>query len=144
MVSNMVARLAANLEDDPDNADGWLQLARSYEVLEQPSDAEAAYARAAALRPGDVNVLALYARSILSQASTDQPLALRLVDIYRRIVQLDAQNPEALYFAGLGEAQAGNTEIAASHWQRLLSMLDPGTEAYGVIEERLDDLRAGP
>ena len=68
----------------------------------------------------------------------------RLVDVYRRIVKLDGQNPEALYFAGLGEAQAGNTETAVSHWERLLSMLDPGSEAYGVIEDRLKDLRAGP
>lgn len=144
LIGDMVARLAARLEDEPDDAEGWLQLARSYEVLERAQDSEAAYARAAALRPNDVNVLALYARSMLRQASTDRPLAPRLVDVYRRIVKLDGQNPEALYFAGLGEAQAGNTETAVSHWERLLSMLDPGSEAYGVIEDRLKDLRAGP
>ncbi len=144
MARAMVARLAARLEDEPDDADGWLQLARSYEALQRPADAEAAYASAAALRPDDVTVLALYARSMLSQARTDQPLAPRLVDVYRRIVLLDGQNPEALYFAGLGEAQAGNSETAAGHWERLLSMLAPGSEAYNVIENRLDELRAGP
>ena len=143
MALAMVERLAARLEDEPDDADGWLQLARSYEALERPAESEAAYARAAGLRPNDVNVLALYARSMLGRARTDQPLAPHLVDVYRRIVKLDGQNPEALYFAGLGEAQAGNTEIAVGHWERLLSMLDPGSEAHGVIKDRLDDLRAG-
>ena len=104
MARAMVERLAARLEDEPDDADGWLQLARSYEALQRPADAEAAYASAAALRPDDVTVLALYARSMLSQARTDQPLAPRLVDVYRRIVLLDGQNPEALYFVWAGRS----------------------------------------
>jgi cytochrome c-type biogenesis protein CcmH len=53
MVEDMVARLASRLEQQPDDAEGWARLGRSYMVLQQPAKARDAYARAAQLRPGD-------------------------------------------------------------------------------------------
>jgi cytochrome c-type biogenesis protein CcmH len=49
MARSMVDRLAARLEDDPDNLEGWLRLAGAYEVLGQPDKARDARARAQAL-----------------------------------------------------------------------------------------------
>jgi cytochrome c-type biogenesis protein CcmH len=49
MVRSMVDRLAARLEDDPDNLEGWLRLAGAYEVIGQPDKAREARARAEAL-----------------------------------------------------------------------------------------------
>jgi cytochrome c-type biogenesis protein CcmH len=53
MVRGMVERLAARLNDNPDDRDGWLRLARAYEVLGEPEKAADARARAeaAAARP---------------------------------------------------------------------------------------------
>ena len=53
MVEGMVERLASRLERQPDDAEGWARLGRSYMVLGQPAKARDAYARAATLRPGD-------------------------------------------------------------------------------------------
>jgi hypothetical protein len=47
----MAARLAARLKERPDDVDGWLLLARSYEVLGHSAEAAAAYQRAQQLRP---------------------------------------------------------------------------------------------
>ncbi|MEM6682546.1 MAG: hypothetical protein AAF607_09915, partial [Pseudomonadota bacterium] len=52
-IQGMVEGLAARLEDDPDDPEGWLMLARSYLVLKRPSDARAALDRLAGL--GDVS-----------------------------------------------------------------------------------------
>jgi cytochrome c-type biogenesis protein CcmH len=49
MVRSMVERLAARLETTPDDRDGWLRLARAYEVLGEADKAEQARARAEAL-----------------------------------------------------------------------------------------------
>lgn len=46
MVRGMVERLAARLNDNPDDRDGWLRLARAYEVLGEPEKAADARARA--------------------------------------------------------------------------------------------------
>jgi cytochrome c-type biogenesis protein CcmH len=53
MINAMVERLAARLETQPDDVDGWTRLGRSYMVLNQPDKAREAYARAVKLNPGD-------------------------------------------------------------------------------------------
>ncbi|MFN3764485.1 MAG: c-type cytochrome biogenesis protein CcmI [Aliihoeflea sp.] len=53
MIENMVASLAARLEANPNDVDGWQQLIRSYMVLERPQDAQSALDRGrAAMGPG--------------------------------------------------------------------------------------------
>jgi cytochrome c-type biogenesis protein CcmH len=49
MIRSMVERLAARLEDQPDDREGWLRLARAYQVLGEPDKARDALARAEAL-----------------------------------------------------------------------------------------------
>ena len=46
MIEGMVAGLAAKLEDNPDNPDGWVMLVRSYRVLGSKDKAEKALAQA--------------------------------------------------------------------------------------------------
>jgi cytochrome c-type biogenesis protein CcmH len=43
----MVDKLAAKLEANPDDADGWRKLARAYQVLGEPDKAKSALDRAA-------------------------------------------------------------------------------------------------
>ena len=53
MIESMVERLASRLEQQPDDAEGWARLGRSYMVLQQPAKARDAYTRAVKLRPDD-------------------------------------------------------------------------------------------
>jgi len=53
MIRTMVQSLDAKLTDNPDNLDGWLQLVRSYAVLEDRAAAENALERAGVVFPGD-------------------------------------------------------------------------------------------
>jgi cytochrome c-type biogenesis protein CcmH len=53
MINAMVERLAARLEQQPDDIEGWSRLGRSYMVLHRPDKAREAYARALQLRPDD-------------------------------------------------------------------------------------------
>jgi cytochrome c-type biogenesis protein CcmH len=48
MIEGMVSKLAAKLEANPDDADGWRRLARAYQVLGQNDKAKTALDRAAA------------------------------------------------------------------------------------------------
>lgn len=58
MIEGMVARLAERLKQMPDDAEGWLRLARAYRVMGRTQDARAALERAAALLPDDPRVVA--------------------------------------------------------------------------------------
>ena len=48
----MVDRLASRLEREPGDLEGWLRLARAYDVLSEPARSRGALERAAALAPG--------------------------------------------------------------------------------------------
>src|SRR5947207_2884575 len=64
MINSMVERLAARLEQQPEDVEGWVRLGRSYMVLNQPAKAREAYARAVKLRPDDPQLKAAYAEAV--------------------------------------------------------------------------------
>jgi cytochrome c-type biogenesis protein CcmH len=128
MIRGMVDRLAKRLEDNPDDLEGWLRLARTYNVLEQPAKARDALARARELAPENVSVLARYARALrqaAGQRQTERSLA-----VSREILELDPRHPEALWFVAVHEARSGNTEAARDLFDRALAVLPdtPQTE----------------
>ncbi len=57
MIEGMVEGLAAKLEENPSNPDGWLMLIRSYVVLGKTDKAQAAYQQAVAQFTGQTAVL---------------------------------------------------------------------------------------
>jgi cytochrome c-type biogenesis protein CcmH len=57
MAEGMVARLAARLEQQPANVDGWIMLIRSYKTLGRDAEARIALAKARAANPGARNQL---------------------------------------------------------------------------------------
>jgi len=58
MIASMVDRLAERLQAEPNDAEGWLRLARAYRILGRGLEARAALDRAAALWPDDPRVVA--------------------------------------------------------------------------------------
>ena len=53
MISGMVESLAAKLQENPDNIEGWTRIIRSYVVLDQRPKAEAALKTALKTFPAD-------------------------------------------------------------------------------------------
>lgn len=140
MIRGMVARLAARLEEEPDNLDGWKRLGRSYGVLGEREKARDAYAEAARLAPDDVAVLSAYARAILEASTGSELTPPELLTTYRKILALDANHPEALWFVGLAEARAGNADAARELLERLLVQLPEGSQVRRAVESALDSL----
>ncbi|MDP6390652.1 MAG: c-type cytochrome biogenesis protein CcmI [Alphaproteobacteria bacterium] len=138
MIEGMVARLAARLEEQPDDFEGWVRLGRSYTVLRQHDKARDAMARAAKLAPKNVEVLMLYGRAIRSaagEAPTPESIA-----VMRRVVALDGGIMEALWFVGRAEAEAGNTAAARDHWEKAYAALPETSPDRAELRRRIDSL----
>jgi len=119
MIENMVQRLAARLDSNPDDLQGWLRLARSYTVLERYAKARDALKKAADLAPKNVEVLLRYARAERRSAGnrpTETSLALS-----RRVLDIDPDNPEALWFVAYHHAREDDIAKARELFDRALA-----------------------
>lgn len=72
MIRGMVANLAAKLQQNPDDIDGWVRLGRSYMVLGDPAKAADAYAHAIKLQPGDPSLKAAFDEAQAAASKTSK------------------------------------------------------------------------
>ncbi len=144
MIRGMVGRLAEKMEDDPKNAEGWLRLGRSYEVLNDPAKSRDAYAKAAALKPKDLSVLTAYAGAIAKAAEQNAPMPKVLADVSERILALQPTHGGALWFSGIAKMKVGDKLGARERWTRLLAILDPKGAQHAQVLERIKALGLPP
>ena len=130
-----VDKLAERLKQNPNDAQGWLMLARSYIMLERYAEAAKAYERATALNANDADLWADYAEALA--LSNGQNLAGKPTEAINRALQVDPSNQKALDLAGSAAFQAGDYQKAISYWQQLLKQLPAGSEALRTISDQI-------
>lgn len=130
-----VDKLAKRLEQNPNDAEGWLMLARSYTSMERFSEAASAYARATALNDGDASVWADYAEALA--LSSGQRLAGKPTEAVNRALQIDPKNQKALALAGSAAYEAGDYPKAVDYWQKLQRLLPPGSELAKTLSDEI-------
>jgi cytochrome c-type biogenesis protein CcmH len=140
MIRSMVARLAARLEDEPEDIEGWRRLANAYGVLGENDLAIDAYASAAAQTPTDIALLSELAESITRSVSNDTPLPPQAVTVFRQILALDEQSPVALWHLGLAAAETGSGDEARGYWSRLLALIPADSSDRDAVQRALDSL----
>jgi cytochrome c-type biogenesis protein CcmH len=140
MIRDMVAGLAARLEEQPGDIDGWRRLGRSYQVLGEPQKAADAYRHVAQALPNDLEAQLDYADALLAAAPDElSPAAKQQM---RRVLELDPRNPAALFHLGQAAAQAGDAAAARAHWQLLLAQVPPDAPERAQIQRLIDQLPA--
>ncbi len=140
MIRGMVAQLAERLKRQPDDIEGWRMLARSYGVLGEREKMIAAYRHIAERLPEDARAQLDYARALLRTNAPDKPLSTEVVAAFERVLALDPDQPDALFFVGLGAVQRNNPARARELWTRLLPQLPEGSRVRQELEKRLEAL----
>jgi cytochrome c-type biogenesis protein CcmH len=139
-IDAMVARLAQRLESNPDDGEGWVVLARSYNALGRYGEAAAAYAKAEAKFPQDAQLLADYADSLaMAQGQTLQGKPEALV---RRALQADGNNLKALALAGTVEFEKSDFAKAIEYWRRMLPLLPADSEMGNSVRASIQEAQA--
>jgi len=130
-----VEKLAKRLEQDPNDAQGWLMLARSYTLMERFADAASAYEHATALNASDASIWADYAEA--SAMANGQRLGGKPTEAINRALLIDPKNQKALDLAGSAAYQAGDYKKAIDYWQKLLAQLPAGSEELKAITDQI-------
>lgn len=135
-----VAALAKRLEQNPDDAEGWIMLGRSYINLEKYSEASNAYAKASALKAEDADLLVEHAFAIAM--SNGRQLQGQPAELVKKALQIAPENPKALELAGSAEFQAKNYRGAIAYWQKLLDKSSGNPELTQTIAQRIDEAKS--
>ncbi|PWC74648.1 c-type cytochrome biogenesis protein CcmI [Azospirillum sp. TSH64] len=146
MIRGMVANLAARLDADPTDVDGWLKLARSYGVLGDTAKALDAARKARERAPDRADVQVAYANAVLQSQprnETPKPLPEEATSALRLALKAEPDNKDALWLLGLDAMMSGHKDEAAAHWGKLIAQFKPSDPEYTLLKGRLDALKAG-
>lgn len=138
-VQEMVGALVRRLEQEPDNAEGWSMLARTYLVLQDYPKAAAAYERLDKLTPNNPDVLSDWADVT---AATRGTMVGEAEALAKRALEAAPTHPKALALAGTAAYQRDDFAGAAALWERILVQIPAGDEVAKGVRASINEARA--
>ena len=138
-IEDMVAGLAARLQQQPDDLEGWTMLARTYNILERYREAETAYENVLRLGGENAGVLTDYADAMAMADGgtfTDKSGAL-----LTRALELDPNNVKGLWLSGHWKNQSGAYAEAIRYWQKAALLLPDDGQDKAVITSQIQQAR---
>lgn len=133
-----VAGLAARLEKEPDDVEGWLLLARAYQAMEKPVEALDAVRRAHALAPDEHAITVEYAQALALNAE-DHGIRGEARELLEGVIAKEPTNQRALWLLGISDYQQGRYQSAIDRWNALLPLLEPGSEVANGVQRQIAD-----
>ena len=134
-----VEKLAKKLESNPNDAEGWMMLARSYSSMDKFSEAANAYSKATELSPKNADLWAEYA--FATAMAGGRSLEGKPMELINRALQVDPDNAKALQLAGSAAFEAKDYKKAIDYWQRVLKQVPADSEVGRAIAERINEAK---
>lgn len=135
----LVTRLAARLKENPEDAEGWGMLGRSYAVLGRFSESAEAYAEAAARTPRDAQLLTDWADALaMAQGRNLEGEPERIL---ARALAIDPVNVKALMLAGTAAFNKKDYRGAVRLWERILGAVPPDSEIADRVRASVAEAR---
>ena len=135
----MVVKLAAKLEQEPGNAEGWVVLARTYYVLKRFPEAARAFEKAVALAPDVPDLLADYADTL--GAAQGGNLQGKPMELVQRALKLDPTHWKALALAGTAAFEQKDYRKAVEYWECLKPTVPPDSDIARSIDASIAEAR---
>ena len=138
-INQMVEGLAARLKANPDDLAGWVRLARVYKTQGRMAEAEAAFEKAGKMVDKDPDLLTQYADLLATRSGTIEGKPLALVN---KALALNPKHPIALMLAASAAYKRADYAQAISHWEKVLTVLPPGSPDAKQVEAEIADARS--
>jgi len=138
-IDEMTTKLAARLEKEPDNVDGWVMLARTYYSQRKFQEAAGAYEKLTALLPNEPDLYADYADA-LAMAQGRQ-LAGKPMELVKKALALDPNQWKALAMAGTDAFERKDYKAAVAYWEKLRDTSGSDSPIGKQIQASIDEAR---
>ena len=136
-VAKMVEKLAARLAEQPDDAEGWAMLGRSYFVQQRYEDSAKAYASANQYSSSH-NPEWLTNEGEALTLARDRDLLGRPAQLFDAALKLAPDYGKALWYGGLAAAEGKDYSTARRRFETLAGQ-DVPDEIRAAVQARLDE-----
>lgn len=128
-IEELVTQLRARMEANPENAEGWFLLGRTYMRLQNYPDAVYAFEKVVALLPEETAGLLSLADAMTMRDG--RQVGARAVELLEKALSIDPNSVTALWLLGNAAADQGDNAKALTYWQRAYPLLgeEPGMQA---------------
>ena len=137
---DMTAKLAARLQQNPGDAEGWKMLGRGYRALERFGEANHAYGKAVELKPDDADLLADYAESLALAAG--RSLAGEPTRLLDSALKLDPLNTKILALSGSAAFERKDYKASIRYWETILKQPGIAGELEQALQKGVDESKA--
>lgn len=139
MILSMVESLRDRLDETPDDTEGWLRLARAYDVLGDRAAAFTALARAADSAPDDASLAYQFLERTIGIELSAAQLSMAQT-VIARLAENDTNGPQYLFFKGHIAKLSGDTDTARSVWTDLLGTMPAESEMAAALAAEIAKL----
>ncbi len=139
-LDEQIVTLREHLQNTPEDAEGWLMLARSYYFMKDYTNANGAYERASALiQNPDPNFLADWADT--AAMAQGRQMAGRPYELAQKALSLDPSHQKALWLAGTAAFETNDYTATLEYWQRLVKQFPEGSENHVQMQRNIDEIK---
>ena len=131
-MDEVIERLEETVRLQPDQAEAWYFLGRSYMAQQRPQDAAPAFARAAELAGRQPELLGQWAQALYFAAG--QKFTPEVRSLSEEALQADPREVTTLGLLGIAAFEEQRYADAMGYWQRLVAVLEPNDPSRQAIE----------
>ena len=139
MILSMVESLRDRLDETPDDTEGWLRLARAYDVLGDRAAAFTALARAADSAPDDASLAYQFLERTIGIELSATQLSMAQT-VIARLAENDTSGPQYLFFRGHIAKLSGDPDTARSVWTDLLGTMPAESKMAATLAAEIAKL----
>ncbi|HFC91863.1 MAG TPA: c-type cytochrome biogenesis protein CcmI [Leucothrix mucor] len=138
-IDAMVTGLRKKLEANPDNAEGWYMLGRSYMALNRFKDATYSYEQLYKLAPNDAKIMLFLADA--SAMANNGNVTGKPAELIEKSLKLIPNSVTGLWLGGMASSQQGNHAKAIERWTALIPLLSKQPEQANEIRGLIADAK---
>ncbi|MGV6808306.1 MAG: c-type cytochrome biogenesis protein CcmI [bacterium] len=137
-INAMITRLEQRLEKEPNDAEGWFMLARTYSVLKRFDEAVTAYEKSIAI--DNKNPQAFFYLADTLAVAKQGDLRGRPEELIQQGLALKADSQMGLWLAGIAARQSNNNAQALAYLQKLYPLLNESPTEQQEVAKLIQQL----
>ncbi len=138
-IEEMTARLEQAVQNNPESAEGWYFLGRSYMAQQRAADAARAFGQAVKVAGREPELLGQWAQALYFAA--DKQWSPQLDALTSEALKADPEEVTSLGLLGIAAYEEQRFAYAIGYWQRLVAVLPEGDPSRQAIAGGIERAR---